>query len=229
MVPRVATTTRPISWWSGRPAAFNILHRPSMSTRTKPNIFQTYPPGRESMPKEVPRGSPPGHPPKLIATCLDVISRLSGKAKIFAECLLITGARPQELLQLTMRDVDQRGMVYIRSLKRGRSRVALCPPILQLTQGGARDDIAPLFGTFTYKQFYRAVDPLLEGPGILPHVHRPVGRLFRRAYASGNHALAASDLAAVSLSLGHKTKSSTLYYLEGGDLTNGKNPVRHPG
>jgi integrase len=191
-----------------------------MSTRL--SIDRTYPPPRKSMPKECLPGSGPGGQPAT-ANSLDLaVSKLEGTARIFAECLLITGARPCELLNIRYQDIDHRGMVYIRAAKRGRSRFALCPPILRLKGAGGSDPSAPVFRTFTYKQFYRAMARVLELQGARPHVHRPVGRLFRRAYAARNHALGPSDLAAVTLSLGHRSKSSTLYYLGGGEVKHGK-------
>jgi integrase len=179
----------------------------------RPPITAPLEQARKSMPKDFPPGPTSPAPDPRYQRAVYLISQLQGVARILAECLLISGARPVELLNLRYRDVDHRGMVYIRAAKKGRNRVVLCPPILQLTKTAAPDPDAKIFRRFTYKQFWRAASRVLADKGRVPHGHVPLGRLFRSAYARGNHALSASDLRATSQSLGHASTTSTQHYL----------------
>jgi len=183
---------------------------------------------RGSFPKVLQRPLHTDRRPRDLRMAIDVIQRLSGTAHIFATALLITGARPQELLNLRVRDLDTRGMVYIRALKHGTSRIAYCPLLLSLVPTSIDSADQPLFRRFSYAKFYRAVKSLPRDRPNDPGVHKTLGRLFRRAYASANLCLAAGDLKVVMQSLGHKTQSSTNFYISKGGEINGQSSKRNP-
>ncbi len=151
--------------------------------------------------------------------CQYIIDHLSGVGKLFAQALLATGARPQELLNLRYRDVDQRGMVLIRALKKGRDRLVLFPPLLQLLPSSVPDPQQPIFRRYSYAKFYRSVKLLRPGNPTHPAVHAKVARLFRCAYASANHTLGAGDRSLTAQSMGHRSEDSTNFYIpKGGEV-----------
>lgn len=173
--------------------------------------------------KSLPKSGAPRHPgapeDPLIKVCNDIVDRLSGLSKIFAAALLQTGARPQELLNLMPQDIDARGFVHIKALKHGDDRVVLCPVLLSLRTTALSLQDQPLFRSYTYAQFYRSVKDRDRHQGQGVRVHVPVARLFRSAFARGNHLTGAGDLALTARTLGHRRQSSTNVYLgKGGDL-----------
>lgn len=175
---------------------------------------------RMRLPNSYPPRPPaiPGEP--LVVLCNDIIDRLSGVSKIFATALLCTGARPQELLNIGQHDIDARGFVHIKALKHGDDRIVLCPILLLLRSAAPLLRDQPLFRRFTYAQFYRSVKNIHchQSGGV--HIHVPVARLFRSAFARANHLTGSSDLALTSRTLGHRRESSTNIYLgKGGDLS----------
>jgi len=175
---------------------------------------------RMSLPKSLDPRWQPTSPDPLIKTCAQIVDRLSGLSKLFAEAMLTTGARPQEILNLTQGDIDDRGFILIRSLKGSRQRVAYCPSLKALAAGAQTGPSTPLFRSYTYHQFYRAFKSVHPSPGESSLHNLKVGRLFRCAFARGNHALGAGDISCTALSLGHRAPSSTNFYLtQGGELS----------
>lgn len=168
---------------------------------------------RRSLPNLYPPGSLLSGGDRLLQECLELISQLSGNAKLFAGALLVTGARPQELLNLRVCDIDSRGMVNIRSLKGSKPRLVHCPLLLSLVPPGEPDQLSLLFRRYSYAKFYRACTGLYRGKAKDSVLHRPLGRLFRSAFATCNLALSAGDLQMVADSLGHRRPDSTLSYI----------------
>jgi integrase len=182
---------------------------------------------RKSMPKLLSPGSSTRVMHPTARAVEDLIDRLSGLAKIFAMAMYITGARPQELLNLTTYDIDDRGMVFIRGLKGSNSRTCLCPILLSLVPLDTSPGPVPLFRSYSYAKFYRSCKALLTGNGQDSNLHRPVARLFRTAFACSNHVLTQGDVAVVSKSMGHCATSSTHYYLNGRRVDYGQDTGRH--
>lgn len=183
---------------------------------------------RKSLPKSYAPGSQTAGSQLLIKLCNDVIDKLSGLSKLFALALLATGARPQELLNLTQGDIDARGFVLIKGLKGSRQRVVYCPSLKALTGQPQASEASPLFGSYTYAQFYRAFKNHCGSQGENTDRHLPVARLFRRAFARSNHALDSGDISCTADSLGHRAPSSTNFYLGEGGEVNGKDSRRNP-
>lgn len=157
---------------------------------------------------------PVSSPDPQLHVCITIINALKGISHIFAVALLTTGARPRELLNLTTDDIDQRGMVLLKTLKGSDARVVFCPELLKLIPPTPPGQPSLLFRQYSYEKFYRACTGLYEDQLPSLGCHRPLGRLFRSAFASGNLSLASGDLQLVSRSLGHKSSDSTLYYLK---------------
>jgi integrase len=192
-----------------------------------PSVSSTFEHASVSLPKLFPRGSPDLKLHPDVSLVLGLIDRLCGTSRIFASCLLISGARPYELLNVRYKDVDRRGMVYIRTAKGGDTRVLYCPPILDIIPVHIPDLNQPVFRGYNYGKFYRSLKPLLRNEGRVSHVHVPVGRMFRRAYTRGCQHVSSSDIQVVRRALGHKSLTSTHYYTdEGGELV-GKDSKRH--
>ena len=175
---------------------------------------------RHSLPNSYTRRGHVPSPDPLSKVAGDIVDRLSGLSKLFALAMLTTGARPQEILNLTQGDIDERGFILIKGLKRGRQRVAYCPALKALAGAPQSRPSSPLFRSYTYKKFYRAFKSVCQPQGESSLHNLKVGRLFRCAFARGNHALGAGDLSCTSLSLGHRAPSSTNFYLtQGGELS----------
>lgn len=193
-----------------------------MATRKHLSVATSFAHARDSVPRLLLPRSILDQELAIVRRCTDLIEQLHGISRTFALALFITGARPRELLNLRVRDVDSRGMVFIRGLKRGSSRIVHCPLLLTLIPASVGSSDQSLFRQYSYAKFYRAVKALSRCRPHDPGVHKALGRLFRSAYASANLCLAAGDLQVVMRSLGHKTQTSTNFYISKGGELNGQ-------
>jgi integrase len=194
------------------PSPFLLVHFQKGVTLPTAYVSAPIQQARFCVPKLLPLGSPDNKTVPLFQACLDLIDRLTGITKVFCTAMLFTGARPQELLNLCIKDIDQNGFVFIQACKRGRDRIVFCPCLLTLIPKAPYDPQSKIFRKYTYSQFYRSLAGMLRCKGEISAVHIKFSRMFRSAYAQQHLALSAGNYPVVSQSLGHKSQRSTHFY-----------------
>lgn len=182
---------------------------PNSSAKLSP--YQIRP---ESLSKDGQQCPQVDHYPPLVATALDLISRLDGYSAIIAKVQLYAGVRAIEVLSLRHSDVSPDGFVFFSARKRSVDRVCYCPCLLVLRSSRLESSDKLIFKHFGYKKYYRTL--LAVGGAQFPRTKERllISNLFRRASALLAHQLGHKNLAVVAEFLGHKSINSSKFYLE---------------
>lgn len=122
--------------------------------------------------------------------------------------MIQTGARPQELLNLTWGELDLPGKnMHLRTLKGGRARsIPLTSDVMaRLKEYGPREPNERVF-RIGYNQFVK-----------IWHIYRPVKKKLhslRHTFAVNLYQKSNHNVRMVQLALGHRLLSTTMVYLE---------------
>jgi integrase len=149
----------------------------------------------------------------IVRLAHDMISRLSGPAKDVAKAQLYSGSRAVEILSLTVDDIDGGGFVCIHARKGSTTRAQFLPHLLPYKETAVSVGRRSLFEGFTYSKYRRQL--LSAAGGYLPSTcsRDVISNLFRRASAEIASRLSGGDVRAAAHSLGHRSITSTNYYL----------------
>lgn len=151
-----------------------------------------------------------------LQSALDLINQLPELPAAIARIMLVTGARAHEILNLEVKDVGTTGHILVRAGKGSDSRVCYCPDVLPFRRQAISNQQTRLFHHFSYHKLRRAFKAAAKSSTLDSTPTRLVTNLLRRAAADLSDSFGGQDHSLAQRFLGHRSPSSTLYYLSPG-------------
>lgn len=148
-----------------------------------------------------------------LRSALTIIDLLPSPAADIARCMLVTGARVHEILNLEVADVADTGHLLVRAGKGSDNRVCYCPEILPFKAQAVSLGQTRVFHHYSYSKLRRAFKRAAKSADLHTAPIALVTNLLRRAAAELSDSFPGSEHNLAQRFLGHRSPSSTLYYL----------------